>query len=165
MKLGGILSTFKTTFTGLTSQVKRLEVIAENIANAEKVADASGRVYRRKVLVDPTVEKSRSGGFGEQMRLKLRKSRAGHLSSSEISGAKTSRSRFPESPVKVVSVEGERLVYDPNHPQADDQGYVKVPNVNVVEEMVDMITASRTYEANITVLEAAKQMAKRALEI
>ena len=66
---------------------------------------------------------------------------------------------------KVIEEKGEKLQFDPNHPQADENGYVKMPDINMVEEMVDLISASRTYEANVTVINAAKQMAKRALEI
>jgi len=59
----------------------------------------------------------------------------------------------------------DKLVYDPTHPDADEQGYVHMPNINIVTEMVDLITASRSYEANITALNAAKTMALKALEI
>ena len=58
-----------------------------------------------------------------------------------------------------------RLVYDPTHPDADDNGYVAMPNVNVITEMVDMITASRAYEANLSALDAGKQMAQKAMDI
>ena len=66
---------------------------------------------------------------------------------------------------KIVEVKGEKLVYNPGHPRADENGYVRMPNVNVVEEMVDLISSSRAYEANATVLDAAKKMAKNALNI
>ncbi len=65
----------------------------------------------------------------------------------------------------MIEHKGEKLVFNPNHPQADDKGYVKMPDINMVEEMVDLISVSRSYEANVTVIDAAKQMAKKTFEI
>lgn len=78
-------------------------------------------------------------------------------------------SRAPGAGVEVAAIVEDnsppRLVYDPSHPDADANGYVHLPNINIVNEMVDMITASRAYEANVTVLNAAKAMTLKALEI
>ncbi len=165
MKVGGIFSTFKTTLTGLSTQMKRMEVIAENIANAEKLPDEKGNVYHRKTVVD-TNRSGKSGyRFGDQMSLKLRSSRTGHLGSETGStGVATAKPDYSTA-FKVVEVKGEKLIYNPGHPRADEKGYVRMPNVNTVEEMVEMIAASRSYEANISVLNASKQMAKKAMEI
>ena len=67
--------------------------------------------------------------------------------------------------VKVVEESGVRLVYDPQHPLADENGYVRVPDINPVEEMVSLVSATRTYEANVAVMNAAKLIAKKSLEI
>ena len=64
-----------------------------------------------------------------------------------------------------MELDGEKLIYDPRHPMADNDGYIRMPNVNMVEEMVDMITASRAYEANVNVMSAVKNMAKKAMDI
>jgi len=164
MKVGGIFSTFKTTLTGLSTQMKRMEVIAENIANAEKLPDEKGNVYRRKTVVDTSRSGKSRYRFGDQMSLKLRNSRTSHLDSQSGSNGATIAKDNPTS-VKVVEIKGEKLIYNPGHPRADENGYVKMPNVNTVEEMVEMIAASRSYEANISVLNASKQMAKKAMEI
>ena len=164
MDTSGIFSALKTTFAGLSTQMKRIQVISENIANAEKERGSDGSVYHRKVVVR---EGNRGAGpprFGEQMTLKLKHSRKDHMNT----GANYSIARPAEKAVgelKVVEVKGERLVFDPTHPSADDKGYVHLSNVNLVEEMVDLVEASRSYEANVSVMSAAKLMAKRSMEI
>ena len=67
--------------------------------------------------------------------------------------------------VQAIQEQGFKLEYNPSHPKADENGFIKMPNVNPIEEMVDLVAATRTYEANVTVLNAAKQMAQKALEI
>lgn len=163
MDTQGIFSALQKTARGLGNQMKRVEVISENIANAEAMPDDKGELYQRKVLVDGRTAASRPRSFRHEMQLKLNRSsdrHLGHLSPAE--GQKvSSRSIDPQ----VQEIKGEKLVHDPNHPQADENGYVHMPNVNVVEEMVDLMAASRAYEANVSVLSAAKTMARRILEI
>ncbi len=163
MKVGGLFSALRTTLAGMSNQMKRLDVISENIANAERAPDKNGRVYQRKVVVPEKTQKNRSK-FAMKSSVHLKRTRPDHLTDQE--GAEGSK-RLSENvlPVKVAQQKGEQLVYNPSHPRADENGYVKMPNVNVVEEMVDLISATRTYEANVTVLNAAKQMAKKAMEI
>jgi len=93
--------------------------------------------------------------------MKLRKTRTAHIQP----GTEIAKTLKNSSDFKVIEHKGEKLVFNPNHPQADEKGYVKMPDVNMVEEMVDLIATSRSYEANVTVIEAAKQMAKRTFEI
>lgn len=124
---------------GLTAQRKRLEVVAENIANVNTTRGANGEPYRRKQVVFETVL---------QNQLSL-------LAGNE--GVRVSEVVTDPSPYKEV--------YQPGHPDADAGGKVLMPNVNVVEEMVDMISATRSYEANVTALNATKSMLMKALEL
>lgn len=124
---------------GLTAQRKRLEVVAENIANVNTTRGANGEPYRRKHVVFETVL---------QNQLSLQ---AGN------EGVRVSEVVADPSPYKQV--------YQPGHPDADAGGNVLMPNVNVVEEMVDMISATRSYEANVTALNATKSMLMKALEL
>lgn len=128
--------------SGLTAERLRLDVIAGNIANANATRTPEGGPYRRKVVV---LEARQSNRFNNI------------LHAYEPSGVRVARIAEDQSefPVK----------YEPGHPDADASGYVRLSNVNIVNEMVDMITATRAYEANATALNAAKSMARKALEI
>ncbi|SMB93970.1 flagellar basal-body rod protein FlgC [Thermanaeromonas toyohensis ToBE] len=128
--------------SGLTAERLRLDLIASNLANIYTTRTARGGPYRRKVAI-----------FAERLR--------------ELKGIPG-----PQAPgygVRVVGIAEDntppRLVYDPTHPDADTRGYVALPNINVVNEMIDLITASRAYEANVIAFNAAKSMALKALEI
>jgi flagellar basal-body rod protein FlgC len=139
-----------------------MEIISENIAHAEKSPDAEGNIYQRKVLQSRSKRSSFSKRFGNELGLRLSRSHSNHIPSRAEEGVQKADSH---DQFKVVEKKGEKLIFEPNHPQADENGYVKMPDINMVEEMVDLISASRTYEANVTVMNAAKQMAKKALEI
>jgi len=162
MKVGGLFSAIRTTVNGLSNQMKRMDVISENIAHAEKSPDENGNVYQRKVLQSKSNRSTYSKRFGEELGMRLNRSHSNHLQSS--AGSRVQKTASPDQ-YKVIEEKSEKLIFDPNHPQADENGYVKMPDINMVEEMVDLISASRTYEANVTVMNAAKQMAKKALEI
>jgi flagellar basal-body rod protein FlgC len=125
------------TATGLQAERMRLEVIARNIANANTTRTENGDVFRRQLvsLISQT-------GDPEQ----------GIIPGVEIAGLVTD-----PSPLKTI--------YDPGHPDADANGYVSRPNVDVMLEMVDMLGASRAYEANISAIQSAKDMARRAMDI
>ena len=131
--------------TGMTAQQTRMDIIAENIANVNTTRDGSGNVYRRKTVV---FEEKSYPTFSESLSLAN-----GHI------GKGVKISQITEDPS-----EG-NLVYDPSHPDADEDGYVMYPNVNTVTEMTNMIDATRAYEANVTVLNSTKGMAMRALNI
>lgn len=160
MKVEGVLSAIKTTVGGLNRQMRKLEVISDNIANAEKTPDKNGEVYKRKVLVSETKKNNRQS-FSDQLRIKMKTTNNDHFQAGGNSAAKQKEAvNF-----KVVEQDSEILVYEPNHPMADENGYVKKPDVNLVEEMVDLISATRIYEANVTVMNAAKNIAKKSMEI
>ncbi len=132
--------------TGLTAQRLRMDTISQNIANVNTTKTKEGGPYRRKVLL-----------FEEQTNLNFEHILNGTMENYQGTGVKVSKIIEDTKPLK--------RVYDPSHPEADDDGYVLMPNVDTVEEMVNMISASRSYEANVTAMNATKSMALKALEI
>ena len=135
--------------SALTAQRLRMNVTAENIANAETTKGADGNPYRRKEVVLQSV--GQAGTFGSQL------SRAMGTSGVAPGGVEVTEIAEDQTNGK--------LVYDPSHPDADEQGYIRMPNVDTVTEMVDLIDAQRAYEANVTAMSAAKQMFAKTLEI
>jgi len=140
-----VFKIFRIAASGLTAERLRMDTIANNLANANTTRTPEGGPYRRQVPVfAPILDKFMRAGTAQ-------------------------RSGFSGGGVQVVGVVSDpsppRLVYDPQHPDANADGYVEMPNVHVVKEMVDLITATRAYEANIAALNSAKSMAQRALEI
>ncbi len=164
IKALGILSAMGETSRGLSQQMRRLEIISENIANAEALPDKDGNLYHRKVLEDEGHPMGRPRSFRESMALQLRHSSDKHVRQASQEGA-TQAMRQNQDRIKAIEVDGEKLIHDPSHPRADKDGYVHMPNVNAVEEMVDLMAATRAYEANVSVLRAAKSMAKQTFEI
>lgn len=142
----GMFGAIDAAASGMTAERLRMDVISNNIANANTTRTVEGGPYRRQmVMFQPrnVSQSSFSQIFSQQME-------AG-------SGVRVVGIVKDESPTKKV--------YDPSHPDADNQGYIELPNINIVSEMVDMITATRAYEANVTAVNAAKSMALKALEI
>ena len=137
--------------TGLTAERLRMDVTAENLANAQTTRGADGQPYRRKEVVLAEVQQ---GGFGAQLAKAVG---AGSASGSQPGGVEVAGITQDQTPGK--------LVYDPGHPDADAEGYVRMPNVDTVAEMVDLISASRAYEANVTAMNAAKQMFSKTLDL
>ncbi|MNO50501.1 Flagellar basal-body rod protein FlgC [compost metagenome] len=144
-------SSFGISASALTAQRLRMDVISSNVANAEttraSVVDGKAVPYRRKLVV---MEATESNKFSNILNSKMNGS-----SSSE--GVKVQSIIEDTSPLKPV--------YNPSHPDADAEGYVYMPNVDITKEMVDMLSASRSYEANVTMLNASKAMVSKALEI
>ena len=138
--------------SGLTAERLRMDVISNNIANANTTRTAEGGAYRRRYVVFEPRDNDTT-------------TFAGLLAAT--TNAKKKR-RTGEG-VRAVRIEEDDkpgpLVYDPGHPDANAQGYVARPNVNIVTEMVDMITASRAYEANTTAISSSKSMVLKALDI
>ena len=135
--------------SALTVQRLRMNVTADNLANAQTTRTADGTPYRRKEV---TLQAVGDGAFGAQLTKAMGGGSGvapGGVQATEISEDETSG----------------KLVYDPSHPDADAQGYVRMPNVDTVTEMVDLIDAQRAYEANVTAMSAAKQMFAKTLEI
>jgi flagellar basal-body rod protein FlgC len=131
--------------SALTAERLRMDVVAENLANAQTTRGADGQPYRRKEVV----LQERAGSFGASLSAAMNQQRGGGV---EVAGVVED-----QTPLKQV--------YDPGHPDADENGYVAMPNVDTVTEMVDLIGAQRAYEANVTAMQAAKQMFSRTLEL
>jgi flagellar basal-body rod protein FlgC len=134
--------------SGLTAERLRMDVTAENLANAQTTRGANGQPYRRKEVV----LQEAPGSFGATLSQAMGGGRAGSTGGVQVAGVVED-----QAPLK--------RVYDPGHPDADAQGYVSMPNVDTVTEMVDLISASRAYEANVTAMNAAKQMFAHTLEL
>ena len=134
--------------SGLSAERLRMDVTAENLANAQSTRGADGQPYRRKEVV---LREAGGGGFD------------GALNAAMASGA------APAGGVEVVQIAEDtapnRMVYDPGHPDANADGYVSMPNVDAVTEMVDLIAASRAYEANVTAMQTAKSMFSKTLDL
>lgn len=143
-----LFSQFNICASGMTAQRLRTDVISQNIANVNTTRTADGTPYVRKEVV--LTEKGSSNSF-----------------SSVFAAA---QSGVAGNGVKVTSIQEDTStdmtkVYDPSHPDADENGYVTYPNVNIVQEMTDMIDATRSYEANVTAFNAGKSMASKGLDI
>ena len=164
MAVDGIFSAFNITLHGLRTEMKKLEAISENVANAERAPDENGNVYKRKTVLSKYSKRHPAPDFEAEMNLQLEGNSKKHFGTFS---EKEDSAKFPEdkSQIKVVKIEGEKLVYNPAHPRANEQGYVRMPKVNMVEEMVDLMAASRAYEANINVMDAGKKMAQDTLKI
>lgn len=168
MAMTGFFTGLNISATGLRAQRVRQNVISSNLANAETTRTAEGGPYRRQRVVleaDPT--EFDQFLVKEQDKLKGSKTQTGHMNIPQPEWPLANENIG--SGVKVAAIQDDqapfRMVYDPSHPDANDKGYVAMPNVNVVEEMVDMITATRAYEANATAFNATKQMLLKALEL
>jgi flagellar basal-body rod protein FlgC len=138
-------SAFAISASGLRAQRLRLEVIAANLANAQSTRTPEGGPYRRRDVV-------------------LRSMPGGEVFDDLLPGG-TAPSPGVEVTRVVTDQRPPRMVFDPGHPDANSQGYVAMPNIDVVTEMVDMMAASRAYEANVTAINASKRVLEAALNI
>lgn len=130
-----IINVFQVAGSALTAQSQRLNAVASNLANADSVVGADGRPYRAKQVVFEAVPMGGQGAQGVQVKQVVEDASPG------------------------------RLVYDPRSPAADENGYVTMSNVSVVDEMVNMISASRSYQTNAEVMNTAKQLLLKTLTI
>jgi len=143
-----LFSSMHVSAAGLSAQRARLDVVAENIANAESTRTEKGGPYRRRQVVFQAVS-AENRSFSSVFQSSFDQS-----SLQSVKVAKTIEDPRPF-----------REVYDPSNPDADVNGNVKMPNVNSVQEMVDMNSAARSFEANVTVMEASKRMFLKSLEL
>ncbi len=143
-----LASVFNIAGTGMSAQTVRLNTISSNIANAETVSSSLDQTYRARHPVFATMFQNSLGGSNDSL-----------FAEQDASGAG----------VQVMGVIEDQAAlmprYEPNHPAADDDGYVYYPNVNVVEEMADMISASRAFQTNVEIMNTAKQMMQRVLTL
>jgi flagellar basal-body rod protein FlgC len=130
-----LFNIFNVAGSGMAAQSQRLNAVASNLANADSTTSANGQPYRAKQVLFSAVP----------------------MGSSDAQGVRVKAVVEDASPLK--------LVYDPKHPMANEQGYVSMPNVNVVDEMVNMISASRSYQNNVDVLNTSKTLLLKTLTI
>ncbi|KRB93341.1 flagellar basal body rod protein FlgC [Noviherbaspirillum sp. Root189] len=130
-----LFNIFNVAGSAMSAQGQRLNTVASNIANADSTTSSTGQTYRAKQVVFSAVPTANPAA----------------------AGVKVQQVVEDQSPLKTV--------YDPKHPQADEKGYVTMPNVNVVEEMVNMISASRSYQTNVETMNAAKTMLLKTLTL
>lgn len=142
----GIFNSMNVSASGMTAQRTRMDIISQNIANVNTTRDENGDVYRRQTVV-----------FQENSTAPFDRVLSNRLETYKANGVKISA-------IVEDTTEGS-MVYDPSHPDADENGYVMMPNVNTVTEMTNLIDASRSYEANATAFNAAKSMAMKGLEL
>jgi len=166
----GLFESIRISGSGMKGQRVKMDVVARNLANAETTRTAEGTPYRRQRAVFREVlesrvqhQRERLAGVPEAGSGPTR-THPGHLAG--IRPLAIDADRAVTTGVDTASDASEfRVVYDPGHPDADEEGYVLMPNVDVITEMVDMISASRAYEANISAVQAAKDMFNQALKI
>jgi flagellar basal-body rod protein FlgC len=142
------LDSLNISGSGLTAQKLRMQVVAQNLANAQTTRTENGEPYRRKLVV--LSERNDPAAFSNTLNASIG-------SGESLKGV--------EATAILDDADDFKLEYDPTHPDADANGYVRLPNVDTVEEMVDIMSASRLYEANVTAFNAMKEMAAKALEI
>jgi flagellar basal-body rod protein FlgC len=130
-----LFNIFNVAGSAMSAQSQRLNVVSSNIANADSTSSADGKTYRAKQVVFSAVP----------------------MTGAASTGVKVQQVVEDASPLK--------MVHNPQHPQADENGYVAMPNVNVVEEMVNMISASRSYQTNVETMNAAKNMLMKTLTL
>ena len=167
MKIGINFPGFNISAKGLSIQRKRMNLIAENIANADVTRMANGQPYQRKFLeIKDDQNRFANNLTMQQSVLPLNVTDQAHIS---VPASSIDINGNPAGTGLTTQVETDQeqgaLVYDPHDPNADSKGYVQESNVNIVTEMVDMISATRSYESNLTALNASKQMVKDSLEI
>jgi flagellar basal-body rod protein FlgC len=164
--MAGIFTSIEVSGSGMSLQRRKMNVVSQNIANAETTKTEEGGPYRRRRLeVSAEDEKL-------PFQTVLKNSQSGLLM--------TNKGHLPEMPVATSNYEtvavargdevqadenAYRLVYDPTHPDANADGYVKMPDVELINEMVDMMSANRAYEANALSIASSKEMLKNALDI
>ncbi len=139
-----ILTTFKVSASALKANSIRLNTISSNLANVETTSTPEGGPYKKKSVYF----ESKPLSFQEQLNSNLKNS---------VQGVEVTKILEDQEPP--------RKVYNPSHPDAGPDGYVEMPNISVLEEMVDMMSATRAYQANVTTIKSAKRMAMKALEI
>ena len=159
-----LMTAIDISATGLKAMRTRMNAIASNVANINTTRTEEGGPYRRQLTILSQVKgRYPFSDYLDTAKLKLSTTNCCHLlplkgsyEDSQVSGVKAD---------VILDNSPPQMVFDPSHPDADASGYVAMPNVNIVTEMVDMISASRSYEANVTAIQAVKGMARRALEI
>jgi len=140
----GAFDIFKISASGMKAQRKRMEIVASNLANVQTTSTEEGGAYRKKDVVCKAIDVSDDKTFSGTL-------------SKKVEGVEVESVKESDKPFQ--------MVYNPSHPDANSEGYVTFPNVNLMEEMTDMTAATRAYEANVNVLNTTKDMFLKTLEL
>jgi flagellar basal-body rod protein FlgC len=168
MSLVGLFTDLTISASGLRAQRIRQNTISSNLANAETTRTEKGGPYRRQFAVFAADSRNKDVSIiNQQIKLRGTQTQESHLEIPPLDFPRDER--FFGNGVRVDEIREDsrppRMVYDPSHPDANAEGYVAMPNINVVEEMTNMIAATRAYEANVTAFNAAKSMYNQAIQI
>ncbi len=165
MKIGDNFLGFGISSKGLSIQRKKMNLIAENLANGNTVRTEDGKPVNRKILTVRQTDTPFNDSFNDMKNtIKLATTNSNHITVPSNFEFKTQQSDGLEFNVKEDTKQGD-IVYMPEHPDANEDGYVQLSNINTINEMIDMIAATRSYEANLTAFNSSKQMAKDSLDI
>ena len=149
-RISGIFGALEISTSGMSAQRAKIDVISSNVANVHTTRVEGGSYYKRQVIV--LRESKLSPDFSSILSDEIGTGIGDELSGVEI--------------VEIISIqEPPKFIYEPNHPDANEEGMVSYPNINIIEEMVNMIMSSRAFEANLTVFNTAKEMISQSLEI
>lgn len=157
-----IFATFDISGQGMSVQRMRLNAVARNIANANTTNGPDGEPYQREVV---KVSSKNNRNFGSELKnsIELNRTDDSHSVSASLSARESDNLTLEAETVKDGMPP--RLVYDPHHPDANEEGYVTMPDINIVTEMVEMISAQRAFQANAGVIDSAKNIARFSFEI
>ena len=163
--MSGIFRALEISSSGMTVQRQKMDAVSENIANVDTSRTEKGGPYqRRRIVVSETTERPSFSSAMKRAHGKLTRTHSKHIEGMTRSG---NRQETPQVEGKniVDAASSFKLIFDPSHPEANEEGYVQMPDIEIINEMVDMISANRAYEANIAVISTAKRMINEAMEI
>lgn len=157
-----IFTSFDISSQGMTVQRMRLSATANNIANVNTTNGPNAQPYQREVVIAREIPKAK---FNAELTNQINLLKTDNLHGSNIPSPTYLQKNQVLTAQTLKDSSPPRIIYDPNHPDANEQGYVFYPNINIVSEMVEMIVAQRAFQANTNVVQAAKNIARDSLEI
>lgn len=161
-----MFSSLKISASGLSVFRRKMNVAAENMANVETTRTREGGPYKKKsVQISGKEVATNFSKALETAAVKMTQTSQAHLPGKSIPRFGTASVQHAQSRELVDKGQAVRMVYDPSHPDADEEGFVAMPDIDPLVEMVEMMTAARAYEANITAIQAVKEMSKKAMDI
>lgn len=164
--MSDLFSSLKISGSGLSVFRRKMNVAAENIANSETTKTDAGGPYKKKTL--RITAESTTEPFSQELRsarVELEQTDAKHLPQNAVSLTQKDNVVLADAEETINRNEQPRMVYDPSHPDADQDGFVAMPNIDPLIEMVEMMTASRAYEANLSAIQTIKTMTSKAMDI
>jgi len=161
----GLFAAVDISASGLTAQRTKMNIIASNIANAEATRTEEGGPYRRQFVALSSGTRAKFLSILREEHKRLFMTNPVHLDNDRFRSLREEYAQGVNVDEIIKDPRPPRLLYEPEHPDADENGFVAYPNINILTEMVNMMTASRAYEANVTAIDAAKSMMIQALQI